>query len=68
MNGAAVGKLGGLAGGPALGNGGLELRIVAVLIGEQHADLAAVVTYQRNGLGNSTGDLVQPADVKALRK
>ncbi|MBI5938437.1 MAG: cytochrome c oxidase subunit II [Betaproteobacteria bacterium] len=32
------------------------------------ADIAAVVTYQRNGLGNSTGDLVQPADVKALRK
>ena len=32
------------------------------------ADIAAVVTYQRNGLGNGTGDLVQPADVKALRK
>ncbi|NWG85980.1 MAG: cytochrome c oxidase subunit II [Hydrogenophilaceae bacterium] len=32
------------------------------------ADIAAVVTYQRNGLGNSTGDLVQPAEVKALRK
>ena len=31
-------------------------------------DLAAVVTYQRNGLGNKTGDLVQPADIKALRK
>ncbi len=32
------------------------------------ADIAAVVTYQRNGLGNSTGDLVQPAEIKALRK
>jgi cytochrome c oxidase subunit 2 len=32
------------------------------------ADLAAVLTYQRNGLGNSTGDLVQPAEVKAQRK
>lgn len=32
------------------------------------ADIAAVVTYERNGLGNSIGDLVQPADIKALRK
>lgn len=32
------------------------------------ADIAAVVTYERNGLGNSTGDMVQPADVTALRK
>ena len=31
------------------------------------ADIAAVTTYQRNGLGNSVGDLVQPADVKAMR-
>jgi cytochrome c oxidase subunit 2 len=30
-------------------------------------DIAAVVTYQRNGLGNSVGDMVQPSDVKALR-
>jgi cytochrome c oxidase subunit 2 len=31
------------------------------------ADLAAVVTYERNALGNKTGDLVQPSQVKALR-
>lgn len=31
------------------------------------ADLAAVITYERNALGNSTGDLVQPAAVKAAR-
>ncbi len=31
------------------------------------ADIAAVVTYERNALGNSTGDVVQPAQVKALR-
>ena len=31
-------------------------------------DLAAVITYERNALGNSTGDLVQPAEIKALRK
>ncbi len=30
-------------------------------------DVAAVVTYERNALGNSKGDLVQPLQVKALR-
>ena len=30
-------------------------------------EIAAVVTYQRNALGNNTGDTVQPADVKRLR-
>ena len=29
-------------------------------------DLAAVITYQRNGLGNDVGDLVQPSDLKSL--
>jgi cytochrome c oxidase subunit 2 len=28
-------------------------------------DIAAVVTYQRNGFGNAKGDLVQPTDVTA---
>ncbi len=31
-------------------------------------DLAAIVTYERNALGNSTGDIVQPADVRKIRK
>jgi cytochrome c oxidase subunit 2 len=31
------------------------------------ADLAAVVTYERNSFGNTTGDVVQPADVAAAR-
>jgi cytochrome c oxidase subunit 2 len=31
------------------------------------ADLAAVVTYERNAWGNKVGDMVQPADVKAAR-
>jgi len=31
-------------------------------------DLAAVVTYLRNSWSNKTGDMVQPADVKAARK
>ncbi len=30
-------------------------------------DIAAVVTYQRNALGNSVGDVVTPADVAAIR-
>lgn len=30
-------------------------------------ELAAVVTYERNAWGNNKGDLVQPAQIKALR-
>jgi len=30
-------------------------------------DLAAVVTFERNGLGNSAGDMLQPSDVAAAR-
>lgn len=29
--------------------------------------LAAVITYERNAWGNNTGDVIQPADVKAAR-
>jgi cytochrome c oxidase subunit 2 len=37
--------------------------------GEQlpDGDLAAVITFERNAFGNDTGDLVQPADVRAAR-
>lgn len=31
-------------------------------------ELAAVATYARNNWGNKTGDVIQPADVKAARK
>ena len=31
-------------------------------------DIAAVVTYERNAFGNKAGDMVQPSQVKALRK
>jgi len=31
------------------------------------AEIAAVVTYQRNAFGNDTGDSVQPLDVRAAR-
>lgn len=30
-------------------------------------DLAAVITLERNALGNSKGDMIQPAQIKALR-
>ena len=30
-------------------------------------EIAAVITYERNAWGNNTGDVVQPADVKAAR-
>ncbi|MEM9102986.1 MAG: cytochrome c oxidase subunit II [Pseudomonadota bacterium] len=31
------------------------------------AEIAAVLTYQRNALGNNVGDLIQPADIEKLR-
>ena len=31
------------------------------------ADLAAVITYERNAWGNDTGDAVQPLTIKNLR-
>jgi cytochrome c oxidase subunit 2 len=30
-------------------------------------EIAAIVTYERNAWGNSTGDVIQPAQVKAAR-
>ena len=30
-------------------------------------DIAAVITYERNALGNSVGDTVQPSAIKAAR-
>ena len=31
------------------------------------AEMAAVITYERNAWGNSTGDMVQPADIQAYK-
>jgi len=31
-------------------------------------DIAAIITFERNGLGNKTGDVVQPSQVKTLRQ
>ena len=33
-----------------------------------NVELAAVITYTRNNWGNQTGEIVQPADIKARRK
>jgi cytochrome c oxidase subunit 2 len=30
--------------------------------------VAAIVTFERNALGNKAGDVVQPSQAKALRK
>lgn len=47
------------------GKGGTAMQAFAGQLND--ADLAAVITYERNALGNNTGDVVQPADVKAAR-
>jgi cytochrome c oxidase subunit 2 len=31
-------------------------------------EIASVITYERNALGNSKGDMVQPSQVKEARK
>ncbi|HEX7464991.1 MAG TPA: cytochrome c, partial [Usitatibacter sp.] len=32
------------------------------------ADLAAIITYERNAWGNHTGEAIQPAEIAAARK
>lgn len=65
--------------GSAVVNGPVEEHLDVVLNGRpgtpmqpfkhqlSDADIAAVITYQRNSFGNETGDLVQPSQVQALR-
>ncbi len=58
-------------------NGPLAAHIALVLKGKgimpawgnmlNDADLAAVITYERNAFGNHKGDLVKPEDIKAAR-
>ena len=67
-----------LAGGP-ITTGDLGAHIDIVLNGTSgtamaafgsqldDVEIAAVVTYERNAFGNDTGDVVQPADVRAAR-
>ncbi|MEW6133872.1 MAG: cytochrome c oxidase subunit II [Pseudomonadota bacterium] len=65
--------------GSAIATGPIDAHIGIVLNGRpgtamaafggqlSEADIAAVVTYQRNGLGNSVGDMAQPMQVAALK-
>ncbi|HSC46957.1 MAG TPA: cytochrome c oxidase subunit II [Gammaproteobacteria bacterium] len=65
-----------IAGSP-IANGPLAAHIERVLKGKgvmpawggmlNDADLAAVITYERNAFGNHTGTLVKPEDIKAAR-
>jgi cytochrome c oxidase subunit 2 len=48
------------------GKGGTAMQAFATQLND--TDIAAVVTFERNGFGNKTGDVVQPSQVKALRK
>jgi cytochrome c oxidase subunit II len=63
--------------GGAVVNGPAAEHVKQVMVGKNlmpafagqlsDADIAAVITYERNSWGNATGDVVQPADVKAAR-
>jgi cytochrome c oxidase subunit 2 len=63
--------------GSAIANGPLAAHLQRVLKGKgimpawgnilNDADIAAVITFERNAFGNHKGDLVKPADVKAAR-
>ncbi|HSW51656.1 MAG TPA: cytochrome c oxidase subunit II [Sulfuricaulis sp.] len=79
VNGEGMGPFPKIAGSP-VANGPLPAHLNIVLNGKagtamqafaaqlNDADIAAVVTFQRNGFGNKAGDVVQPSQVKALRK
>jgi len=77
-NGEGVGPFPKLAGSP-IATGPLPGHLAIVVKGKpgtamqafgaqmNDADIAAVITYERNSFGNKTGDVVQPAQVKAAR-
>ncbi|MBI3778357.1 MAG: cytochrome c oxidase subunit II [Gammaproteobacteria bacterium] len=52
--------------GRATGKFGAQMPAFAAQLSD--ADVAAIVTFERNALGNKAGDVVQPSQVKALRK
>ena len=52
--------------GRATGKFGAQMPAFAAQLND--ADVAAIITFERNALGNKTGDVVQPSQVKALRK
>ena len=65
--------------GSAIATGPIDAHIGIVMNGKagtamaafggqlSEADIAAVVTYQRNALGNQVGDMAQPAQVAAIK-
>ena len=48
------------------GKAGTAMQAFAAQLND--TDIAAVVTFQRNSFGNKAGDMVQPSQVKVLRK
>ena len=48
------------------GKNGTAMQAFAAQLSD--ADLASVITYQRNALGNAVGDVIQPSEIKAIRK
>jgi cytochrome c oxidase subunit 2 len=52
--------------GRATGKFGAQMPSFAAQLSD--ADVAAIVTFERNALGNKAGDVVQPSQAKALRK
>jgi cytochrome c oxidase subunit 2 len=61
----ATGPLDGHIGIVMKGKPGTAMQAYAGQLGD--ADIAAVITYERNAFGNNTGDVVQPSQIKAKR-
>ena len=80
MNGGGVADMFPPIGGSPVATGDLAEHMTVVMSGRSgtamrgystqlsDAELAAVLTYQRNAFGNATGDLVQPAQITAARE
>ncbi|MGR9100333.1 MAG: c-type cytochrome, partial [Gammaproteobacteria bacterium] len=64
--------------GSAIVNGDLDQQVKIVLEGKgmmpafgqmlNAADLASVITYTRNALGNKVGDSIQPSEIQSMLK
>jgi len=79
VNGEGMGPFPKMTGSP-VANGPLDAHLNIVMNGKagtamqafaaqlNDTDIAAVVTFERNGFGNKAGDMVQPSQIKALRK
>ena len=78
-NGKGLGPIKPLDGAAVVLNADKSKQILVVLNGQNNmtmpswkqlsdTDIAAVITFTKNNWSNKTGQLVQPADVKAARK